>query len=454
MAIRTEGIKKLQSIYETGSNNMVLVTGTLRSAQDSLLKVFAKDKSAFYFSCSNASDTLQLKLLENAVSQQYYVTFQEHSYAECFKNLRFSGSSKHVIIIDEFQRLSLKNQEFFDALLELKSGKLLGSPVMIILSTESLTLDMEGLGTALGGNPDNVLDDVIRATDYSFLELVQALPEYQQKDAVAAYSIIGGTPDYLTHWNQKQSVKENVIRLILRKGGYLYDEAENYIRSELREISVYSTILYSMASGHEKLNDLYNDTGYSRAKISVYLKNLAAFDVIEKVVSFDTGGWKNAKKGIYQIKNNFINFWFHFIYANMSALKTMSEEAFYDRYIAPGLADYTRRYMIDVCREYIEILNKMNRLPVRISKSGTWIGKQGTIDYIGHDTARRTVTGFCNRHHGMLTMDDLSEFKNIMEQARVKACAVYLFSAEGFSTELKGAAAADSSIVLVDMNEL
>ena len=89
----------------------------------------------------------------------------------------------------------------------------------------------------------------------------------------------------------------------MRPHGYLFAEAERYIGSELRELSVYDTILASIASGHEKLNDLFLDTGYSRAKISVYMKNLAAFDVIEKVVSFETGGWDHAKKGVYHIQS-------------------------------------------------------------------------------------------------------------------------------------------------------
>ena len=48
--------------------------------------------------------------------------------------------------------------------------------------------------------------------------------------------------------------------------------------------------------------DIFHATGFSRAKISVYLKNLANFNIAEKVVSFETGGWENAKKGVYQIK--------------------------------------------------------------------------------------------------------------------------------------------------------
>lgn len=76
----------------------------------------------------------------------------------------------------------------------------------------------------------------------------------------------------------------------------MFHEAENYISIELRELSVYNTILAALASGNNKLNDLFLKTGFSRAKISVYMKNLMAFDVVEKVVSFDTGGWENTKR--------------------------------------------------------------------------------------------------------------------------------------------------------------
>ena len=49
-------------------------------------------------------------------------------------------------------------------------------------------------------------------------------------------------------------------------------------------------------------------------------ENLSHFDIVEKVQSFQTGGWENAKKGVYQIKDTFINFWFKFVFPHMSDL--------------------------------------------------------------------------------------------------------------------------------------
>ena len=51
----------------------------------------------------------------------------------------------------------------------------------------------------------------------------------------------------------------------------------------IAETAVYDTILATLADGrHGKLNDMYAHTGFSRAKISVYLKNLMELELVEK----------------------------------------------------------------------------------------------------------------------------------------------------------------------------
>ena len=85
------------------------------------------------------------------------------------------------------------------------------------------------------------------------------------------------------------------------------------------------------------------------------MKNLMAFDVVEKVVSFDTGGWENTKKGVYRIANTYVNFWFRFVYPHLSDLYMMAPEEFYDAYIEKDLYDYMNRYFVKVCREYLTL---------------------------------------------------------------------------------------------------
>ena len=277
---------------------------------------------------------------------------------------------------------------------------------------------------------------------------------YSVPDAVTLYGIVGGCPAYLNAWDKNKSIRDNVCDLILNPKGALFSEAEDFIGLELRELSVYDTILYAMAMGNEKLNDLYQTTGYSRAKISVYLKNLAAFDVIEKVISFETGGWDNTKKGIYRIKNPFLHFWFRFVYANQSALYALSPQAFYDTYIKEELHEYLSSYFVKVCREYVELLNMIGKTPIRITSMGTWIGKEGTIDVIGRSMEDEYVVGICNWKKEKLTFEDYQNLLYNMKQAKLHAKVTYLFSATTFEQRLMELEKEESTVVLVDMKEL
>ncbi len=453
MDTRGQILKELSRIYEMGSNQLVLVSGNIRCEKEQLISAFLKDKKYFYYRCRNASFELQRSMLSAEVEKTYDIKITKNTIDECFNRIRSGDGSKLVVVLDEFQSVGRRNTEFIESVLKLRDKKLYPGPVMIILATSSLAYADED-AREIFGDSYNKIDHILKVSDYTFLEFVRAFPGLSVKGAVEAYGIIGGCPTYLARWNGSLSTKDNIIKHILSRGGFLYDEAQNFIYSELRELSVYNTILYSMAIGNEKLNDIYRFTGYSRAKISVYMKNLASFDVVEKIVSFDTGGWDNAKKGVYRIKNHYVDFWFRFIYPHLSELATMDAESFYTKFIEPDLQSHLRRYFSQVCLEYLSLLNVAGRLPVKAVRIGTWIGKEGTIDIVASDDEREIICGKCNWDSPMFTMADYESLLSDMKLARIKAKGVYLFSAQTFAPELIELSKNDSSIVLVDMTEL
>ena len=97
------------------------------------------------------------------------------------------------------------------------------------------------------------------------------------EDCIAVNAVIGGVPKYLKLWDERKSVAYNIKQLFLVENAPLYAEAEAVLKLELRELAAYNAILAAMASGKNKLNDIYERTAFSRAKISVYLKNLIKF---------------------------------------------------------------------------------------------------------------------------------------------------------------------------------
>lgn len=445
--------KYLEDSYERKVSNMVVVYGRTGNQMTEVVLDYCRNKHFLYYRAAQASEKEQSLLFGKEMKKHCTQTGELTSYAEAFAALQTKYVDRFVLIIDEFQNIVKKDPEFLKELHKFLQERNETNAVQVLLCSSQVSWIENGMTEYFAGMT-KVFGGLLKVKEYKFLDVVRAFPDSTVRQCIQIYGIIGGVPEYMECWNRSLSVKQNICELMLSPKGYLYKEAENYMRSELREPALYETILATIASGKEKLNDLHKHTEFSRAKISVYMKNLMAFGVIEKVYSFETGGWENAQKGIYRIHDTFLNFWFRFIYPNLSDLIILSPEKFFDRHIAFELDDYMNRYFRKVCMEYLELLGKVGELPLEISKMGTWIGKEGKIDLIVQNSVRENIVGLCSWSRGEMPYEVLAQLEESMGQARLKAKYRYLFSAGTFDVRLMEAAKRDESIVLVDMNSL
>lgn len=454
MVVKTSILKELESQYTQSGNQLSVLYGREDSEKELLLKALVQNKKYFYYRARQVSAEEQVRQMGREIAECFEVSLQKYTYEEYFNRIKSGGPEKLIIIIDEFEYIAKKDPAFMEAIGKLKMKRLYPGPVQILLCSSAVAWVEKELNDCIGESAEKAIDDTIKLANLNFLEVVRALPEYQVSECIKVYGIIGGVPGYINRWNAKTDIKTNICRLILSRNGYMYGAAEALIGSSLRELSVYETILAHIAAGHDKLNELYQKTGFSRAKISVYMKNLGAFDIIQKVVSFETGGWENAKKGVYRIKDNYVNFWFRFVYPHLSELYMMGTEEFYDRYIAPGLDVYLNRYFTEVCMEYLGLLGVVGKLPLKISRMGTWVGKEGNIDIIAQDEVRRNMVGLCNWDKPELSMEMCETLFTNMKKAKITAEYFFLFSARGFDVAVTELAKKDKRFILVDMNEL
>lgn len=453
MIVRTTELKQLEQLYSEAGNQLAVLYGREGSEKEQLLRLFTQNKRKFYYRARQCSAKEQLAQMGREIEAWYGIKLQKNTYDEYFTRIRSGNAEKLVVIIDEFQYIQKRDESFLESILKLKAKRLYPGPVLILLCSSSVTWTEHEGREQLAPHAKKI-DATIRLSDVTFLDVVRNFPEYTTRQCVEVYGILGGVASYLSRWNGKKSLQENICRNILSPTGYLFDSAQQYLSGELRELSSYNTILGAIAAGKQKLNDLYHETGFARAKISVYMKNLMEFDVIEKVTSFETGGWDNAKKGVYRIKDNYVNFWFRFIYPHLSDLYLLSPEEFYERHIAAELEEYLSRYFVQVCAEYLGLLNMVGKLPIRLHKTGTWVGKQGNIDIIAQSNERENIVGLCNWAKPKLTWEDYEELEETMKKAKIKAKYYYFFSAEGFDARLKALAEQEERFVLIDMKEL
>ena len=447
-------LKKLEDLYAESGNQLVVLYGPMDCEKEELIRTFVETKKHFYYRARKASAKEQLVMMGEEVARKFEVKIQKNTYDEYFNRVKSGNPTKLVVIIDEFEHIVKKDPEFIESILKLKNRRLYPGPVMIILASSSIVWTEQDMAEAIGEEAVSKIDARIKIPNMNFLEVVRAFPELSVSDTIKIYGVLGGVPGYLKYWKKRKTFKQNVCDLILSEDGYFFKKAEELVASELRELSVYNTILMAIAKGENKLNDLHHYTEFSRPKISVYMKNLSQFDIIEKVISFETGGWENAKKGVYRIKDTYVNFYYRFVYPHLSDLYMMSPEDFYDTYIEKELDEYLNRYFINVCMEYLALLNQIRRLPLVVTKMGTWVGKTGNIDIIAQSADRQNIVGICNWKEEELTLSMCKDLFDSMTKAKITSKHVYLFSAKSFSDDVRELARIDKRFELIDMNEL
>ena len=286
------------------------------------------------------------------------------------------------------------------------------------------------------------------------MDFVNRFPKTSVENCIYISAILGGVPDYLEEWQEDKTVKDNILDIVLDKNRRLFYEPQNYLKQELREPGVYNTILAELAGGKRKLNELFQSTGYSRAKILVYLKNLTELDIVEKLVPLSEEGKQNVKKGLYRIKDHYLHFWYCFIFPNLSELQLGRKAYVYDQYIRPRLNDYMEEYFADVCTEYLKLMNQQQRLSIKYRWWDRWYGKNGTLHILAQGSEGDTLAGKCVWEDRLAGTEDFNTLIALSKDAALQPGYYYLFSKNGFTRELRDLSEARKNLKLVGLEEL
>lgn len=116
-----------------------------------------------------------------------------------------------------------------------------------------------------------------------FKEIKHFFPKYSKQTCVYAYAILGGTPAYLKKFTDSRPLSKNVKTEILNKNAFLYSEPRFLLMEELREPSLYFSILKAIASGKTKLNDIAQDIGIKPInKVNKYITTLRELRIVRR----------------------------------------------------------------------------------------------------------------------------------------------------------------------------
>lgn len=452
---RFDEFTKLNDLYARSESNLVVLYGDHLSGISSLWQDFAKEKDAFCLSCVPASDKEQAYLWLNSLNG-LPENKNEISYFDVFSFLSSNANpdkEKNCIIISDFHYAVNPGSLFLQDLNRfLQVGSLAGHTTFVLVSERTDWIENDFAPA--------VKDEGIRIAGYvkvnplHFIDLVCSVNTRDFDSLLSYYSLFGGYYDTYSFIDTNETLKENIIRNFLKPFSPFRNYGMDMIRRELREPAVYATILSSLAQGKNKLNDLFLHTGFSRAKISVYLKNLNALGLVEKVRSYDTPGSENTKKGVYRIINPMVKFYFTFLYPYESYFFTLDESSFYDCFIANRIGTYCMNSFPSICEEFLVLANDRDMLPIHFIRYGQWVGKTGIVDLITQDQERNFLFAFCNPTKEVLSLDAFLKQLATTKETHLTPDYFAVFSLDGFDDAFLEEFSDKENVLLFDRTDL
>jgi AAA+ ATPase superfamily predicted ATPase len=353
------------------SAEMTFVVGRRRVGKTALLKnTFSSGKRLYFFAAKKNESLLCEEFTEEIISKLGVPVYGKLDYfKQLFTLLMDVSQHEHfTLIIDEFQEFGNINQAVYSDMQNIWDSRKNTSKLNLVLCGSVYSLmtkifqnakePLFGRSTAqIHLKPFNIqtLKEIL--TDYH--------PNYSAEDLLAFYTFTGGVAKYVELLvKAKAFTKKRIINELLAENSIFIEEGKNVLIDEFgKDYGNYFSVLSLIASSKNSRSEME-----STLKISIggYLDKLEnEFNLIKKIRPFRA---KPAGKNVkYQIEDNFLNFWFRFVYKYRSAVEIGNFEYLrnilerdYETYSGLMLEKYFRQKLMET-KQFSEISNYWDR---------------------------------------------------------------------------------------------
>ena len=277
---RQRELDALDRLYAKPSFQMLVLYGRRRVGKTTLLEHFAKGKPSVFFTAKEQSSARNLQEFSQALFEYFdtaegLAAFDSWGAAFSFLAKRVKGQSeKLVFVFDEFPYAAATDPSLPSVLQVAIDRELKSANVLLVLSGSN-----EGFmeSNVLGGKSPlyGRRTAQIKLEPFDYYDAAKMLPAVTDpREVVRYYATFGGTPYYLAQINDGESYLDNINGLFFETSGLLYEEPLMLLRQELREPSLYNSILYAVASGATSPKGIAERAGVESGTTSRYLKTL------------------------------------------------------------------------------------------------------------------------------------------------------------------------------------
>ena len=462
---RHQELAALERMSQSGIAELFVLYGRRRVGKTELLSQFCKDKRSIYFLASQLKERDHLRQLteitRHVINDPLLRNLVFDDWEPAFIYLAQQAQEERlVLVLDEFQYLCEDNaalpsliQRFWD--LHGKNSKLF----LILCGSQVSFMEREVLAerSPLYGRRTGQL----RLMPLSYRDSGHFFSAHSTKEKLIAYGILGGIPAYLNQFalrssNYSQSgLEQHIKNELLTPQGYLFDEVNFLLRTELREPRTYASLLHAIAGGATRLNEISQRVGLDATSVNKYLSVLRELGLVKRETPVADRAPQKSKKGLYKIADNYLKFWFRFVLPYQSLIESGNTDLVYEQMIAPNLSHYMGEIFEDVCRQYISLYWR-EKLKVAPKQVGAHWESDFEIDVLTKNVDGSHWFGECkwwNVPVGENILNHLIEnAKKVPDLWRHNRRYV-LFSANGFTDTLKQRAEKEG-VCLIETNDL
>lgn len=382
---RKEEINLLQEIRQQSLDNsrFTIITGRRRIGKTTLVFQAYKDLQILYFFVGRKSEKELCEGYANEIEDKLGIPVlgQAARFQQIFEFiLKLAQSRPITLFIDEFQDLEKVNPGIFSDIQRLWD-LYKDTAQLNFIASGSVTSLMHHLffdkNEPLYGRATNVIK--LRPFTPSVLKDIMKYysPEYTSDDLLALFSFTGGVAKYVELLIDNAAfTREKMIEKMISDGSFFIEEGKLMLLGQFgKEYGRYFSILSAIASGHTRRNQIDDIVG---EEVSGYITRLENdYELISRLQPILETTSNKALR--YIIRDNFLTFWFRFVYKHNYLVELNNYE--YLREIINR--DYNVFSGIMLERYFKEILKERKKY----SRIGSWWDRKGhnEIDIVAID---------------------------------------------------------------------
>ena len=443
----------------------VVIYGRRRIGKTTLIKQFIKSKTAFYFLATKEVESQSMKRFAGVIARTTgNSVLQKAAFSDWLDLFQavadYKPNEKKVLVIDEFPYLVKVNDSFPSILQNAWDEILKDSNVMLILCGSLISM-MKKHALSYESPLYGRRTAQMRIAPLPFTTVYEN-QKLSFEEAAEQYSITGGVPKYMEFFSDGQPLYEQIKENVLSKNGFLYEEPNFLLTDEVQVPTNYFSIIKVIADGNHKLGTIAGILGLETSALTPYLKTLSELGFIEKQVPVTERNAEKTRKGLYFISDNFLRFWFRYVYPYKGELELDNTQISLDELDKDFKEKFVAFAYEDICKEIFARLCSDKAIDFTPSKIGSyWLNdKSGNtqIDVMAVDTVnKRLFAGECKYHNQPIDADVYFELvKKVDNSSEIKSAfkgytVIYgVFSKSGFTSRMTDISNSNPNLFLIN----